>query len=172
MIVGQPLITHAADVLRWGPSEVYDIACTHSFIPQFPPARRKDLIAAWRRILRPGGRVLTTARINPAWTAERAGFAREQVSAFRALVVERARVLAPRLDIATEELAAAAEIYAERIVTHSLTSRDELVALFESGGFQLDRLDIRAIGGSLDPGLTGPTTDKSGIYAEIVAVRE
>ena len=169
---GQALVTRATDVLSWATNDVYDIACTHSLIPQFPPAQRKELIAAWRRVLRPGGRVLTTARINPAWTPDRAGFAREQVGAFRALVVERAQALVPRLDIAIEELAAAAETFAERIVTHSLTSRDELVNLFESGGFRLHRLDIRAIGGSLDSGLAGPSTNKSGTYAEIVAIRE
>jgi len=169
---GQPLRTEAGDILTWVPTDAYDLACTHSLISQVPSARRQELIAAWRRMLKPGGRVLTTVRINPGWTPERAGFDREQVLAFRDTVVERAQALAPALDIPVDDLGRAAEAYAERIVTHSITSREELVALFATGGFRLERLGLRALGGNVPGGLAGPTTSKSGTYAEIVAIRD
>jgi hypothetical protein len=170
-LCGQSLSTLATDILRWEPSEAYDIACTHSLISQVPAVRRKELIAAWRRMLKPGGRVVTTVRINPDWTPERAGFNREQVAAFRDTAVQRGQALVPALDIAVDELARAAEVYAERIVTHSITSGDELTALFETGGFRMERFDLRTIGGNVSSGLAGPTTSKSGTYAELVAVR-
>lgn len=163
--------TQASDILDWTTDEPLDVVCTHSFLARFAPVRRTELMAKWRSILRPGGRVVTTARINPSWSPERARFTPDQVRAFRDRVFREASTWRERLGIDPEEMARSAQVYAERSATHSLTSADEVVTLFEGGGFELERLDLVARRGNIGAQRSGPGTHQDATYAEIVAVR-
>jgi SAM-dependent methyltransferase len=165
------LTAHACDILRWTPAAGFDVACTHSFMAQFPRSTRGKLIAAWRRALKPGGRVVTTTRVDDADTPERFGFTGEQVAAFADSVFERAHAIRERLDIDPEELRRRAASYAEKVVSHPVTSRAELVELFEQGGFQFERLELVTLAGAVDSAAAGPTTSKRATYAHIVARR-
>ena len=165
-----PLATYAADIVQWTPEQPFDVACTHSLLPHFRPAERAGVIAAWRRILRPGGRVVTVARVDPDWAPERVKFSREQVEALVATVVERARALQEPLDINAEELSRRAQAYAGRIESYPFESANGVAALFESGGFRIESLRLRTLEAGAG-GVSGPTVRKAGPYAEIVAIR-
>jgi len=162
--------TTAADILAFAPGETWDVICTHSFLARFSPAQRGHLVAKWRELLRPGGRVVTTTRINPAGSPEGVGFTAAQVAAFRKRVFEEARRRRAALGIDAEEMAALAQRYAERLVTHSVRSREEISDLFEAGGFRCERLDLSEVPGA-GASQSGPSTRQRATYAEIVAVR-
>lgn len=163
------VITYNADILDWRTPETFDLVCSHSFLSRFPGARRPDLVSQWRRLLKPGGKVVTTTRINPSWTPDQSGFSPEQVSAFSDSVFREAMSRTRTLGIDAEVMAVRGRIFAERSVNFSITSSDEIEDLFTRGGFGLERLDLTRIGGAL--GSSGPGTNQGGTYAEIVAVR-
>ena len=161
--------THRADILEWQASESFDAVCSHSFLSRFPGNRRPDLVSQWRRLLKPGGKVVTTTRINPSWTPEQSGFSPQQVRDFSDKVFREADSRADALGIDPEVLAVRGRIYAERSMNFSITSRDEIDDLFTKGGFGLGRLELTRIGGAL--GSSGPGTNQGGTYVEVVAVR-
>ncbi|NJN51942.1 MAG: hypothetical protein HC809_09375 [Gammaproteobacteria bacterium] len=41
----------------------FDVMCTHSILTYAPIAGRQALVANWRVLLRPGGRVITVSRL-------------------------------------------------------------------------------------------------------------
>ena len=163
--------THVSDVLDWKSAKPFDVVCTHSFLSRFPPARRNDLMSKWRELLRPGGRIVTTTRINPSWSPDSASFTRDQIRAFKERVFQEALKWRAILDVDPDEMSSRAEVHAERTMTHSLTSEDEVAGLFRSGGFTVDRLDLIERSGNLDSRQSGPGTHQNATYAEIVAVR-
>ena len=60
--------THACDIVQWETTRQFDLIVTHSFLPMLPAPARQLLVAKWREVLRPGGKVVSTTRINPDWT--------------------------------------------------------------------------------------------------------
>lgn len=163
--------THASDILDRESGEPFDVICTHSFLSRFPSARRKDLISKWRQLLRPGGKVVSTTRINLSRAPECAGFTPGQVRAFRERVFEEARLWRDILGIDPDEMADRAQLYAERTVHYPTTRREELTRLFEAGGFTLDRLNLPVLPGNVSARQSGPSTHQNATYAEFVASR-
>ena len=166
---GLEIATVVADVVddAAAADEPFDVVCTHSFLSQFAPADRPRLIAAWHRLLRPGGAVVTTARLSPPGTDEPIRFTPAQVDAFGA----RAAVEAERLaDEDPADVAAAARRYAERLVVHATFTVTEVAGLFGDGGFTVERLDQHHIGGALGAG-SGPATNQPATHLQIVARR-
>lgn len=172
--VGVPIETQQLDLLapaaREPPAEPSDLACTHSLLVLVPPAQRAELVAAWRALLRPGGRLVSTARIDPAPGPPRASA--EQAEAFAARVREAAGLAAPGAsDADLDELAALARRYAERLASWPVASESALASLLEAGGFALERLQVADVGGRLPGASAGAGTARSARYAEFVAVR-
>jgi hypothetical protein len=122
-------------------------------------------------VLRPGGRVVTTTRLNPPDTPDVLLFGPDQVEAFCAQVAEEAPRHRHVLGVTGEELVAAARTYARGLSLHPTRSVDELRHLFEAGGFRVERLEVRRLVGTLRRGLSGPGTSQDGSYAEMVVVR-
>ena len=88
---GHTIATTATDITALEAIEPFDALCCHSFLSQFRPSERPALMASWRRVLRPGGQVITNTRLDPAWREERSGFSPAQVAAFARRVAEAAK---------------------------------------------------------------------------------
>jgi SAM-dependent methyltransferase len=154
---------------REPPAEPFDLACTHSLLALVPPPQRPALVAAWRALLRPGGRLVSTVRIDPAPRPPRA--TPEQAAAFAERARAAAAGAAPALRFDPGELATLALRYAEGLASWPVASREELAGLLEAGGFALERLDVVEVGGRLPGASGGAGTDRSARYAEFVGVR-
>ena len=169
-LCGREIATAVADVVDYTPADPFDVVCTHSFLSQFPPGQRPDLIAAWRRLLRPGGVVVTTARLSPPGAEDRLTFSPAQVDAFAARARAEAERWQPVLEEDPVELADAARRYAERLVVHASFSPADVADLFHDGGFVVERLDEHHVGGTLGAG-SGPATNQPAVHLRIVARR-
>lgn len=172
--VGVPIETRQLDLLapaaREPPAEPFDLACTHSLLVLVPPAQRAELVAAWRALLRPGGRVVSTVRLDPAPGPPRASA--EQAEAFAARVRDAAAAAAPgAADDDVEELVTLARRYAERLASWPVASEGALASLLQAGGFALERLQVADVGGRLPGASASAGTARSARYAEFVAVR-
>lgn len=171
--LSQTIATHAGDILAFAPAddELFDAVCCHSFLSKIPPTQRNGLIATWKRALRPGGKIVTNTRLNPSWSEQAAGFTPRQITAFRDQVYREAVKQYDTLHIDPEQVAEDARLYAERSKTFSIRTQEEVVALFEDGGFTLEHFELTETGSRLSTAKSGPGTAQKATYAEIVAIR-
>lgn len=169
--MSQTIETCAANFLEFEPAEQFDVVCCHSFLQQFSKSQRNDLVKVWRRTLRPGGKLVTNTRIIPGCPLEGTKFSKPQAAAFRDRVFSEAAKLPTVLNVDPDEIADAAKQYANRIVIYHFQTEQEITDLFETGGFDLERLETIETKGEFANGKTGPTINRSGTYTEIIAVR-
>ena len=162
------LDTLCSDLLDALPAGSHDVLCTHALLGHIRPADRPRLLTNWRQALRPGGRVITVNRLRPGSPDVPAAFSAEQVEAF----VDAVRSNAGKLDIDAQELARAAQKYAQRQISWPVRSLDELRQLFEDASFRIEALSSgpmeTAVGRA---GIDVPTVPGNAQYGRVVAVR-
>lgn len=164
--------THRADILDHETPEPVDVVLTNSFLGSFDPASRPRLVAAWRRMLRPGGTLLFTNRLRPEAGIGPLGFDADQARGF----VEAARREAERCHAAVgldpDEAARRAQAYAERYRSHPVRSREEIAGLLEAGGFTIDLLEVATHAGRDGAeAVSGPSMAERADYARVVGRR-
>jgi len=166
------IAVHAGDVLAWKSMRPYDLVVTHSFIPKFTPASRPQLFRALCGLLRPGGRLVTTVRIDPDEEAAAAvSFSDAQAAAFAAALVSRTAPYAAGLGIDLEQLHALALSHCAGMRSYPVASESVLRQLLVDGGFEIESLALIARHGRLDRRLAGSGTHRAAVYADFVAVR-
>jgi len=165
---GRFIHTLREDVLKHGEAASYDVICAHSFLSQFSLPRRRRLVARWRELLRPGGRVITVNRIR-AGSSGAFRYSRVQAEALRAAVVREAGKWGERLDLSPEDLALHAGTFAKTRRIHPIGSDEEMKALFEGAGFVVDHLSSNVLraGGPLH----WSAHSREAVYANLVARR-
>ena len=67
---GFALETEVADMLAWRPEEPFDVVTTHAFIGMFPHDKQPVLLRRWAEALRPGGVLVSVARVDAEWSAD------------------------------------------------------------------------------------------------------
>jgi len=162
--IDAPVRTAVGDVIEWGDDDAYDVICTHSLLTYPPADARKRLVANWRRIVRPGGAVVTVSRLTGDAAAaiddvRARDFADDVVARFERSGGGDATQMRTR-----------AERFAKAQVSHPVGSAADLRALFEGQGFDVIRLDVRHVEGTLRAGRVGGAA-RTGEYGEVVAVR-
>ena len=165
------LETSCCDVLEFECAQPFDAICTHAFFGRFSPSERVALLTKWRSLLRPGGAVVTATPIRPGNDAPMAGFAPDQILAFRAAVEELAQRAGDTVFPEPCQLAQAAETYARRHQVHPVRSLEELRVQFEGAGFRLNDLSRVPATSTAPYRISGPTVVGCADYARIVAIR-
>jgi SAM-dependent methyltransferase len=137
----------------------FDVITADAFLTKFSLEDSEQVVATWARLLRPGGRVVTTVRIHPM-DSPCIRSTEDEVSAF----VARARKRAARwlwcLDAKLDELTSSARRYALRIHSTDLGDVDRIEGAFTSNGFDVTHI-LEPV-----PGELRPTK-----YAQIVATK-
>jgi len=170
--LGTKVETHRSSVIDYAPSNGFDVICSHSFFGQFSREERPRLLAAWRRLLRPGGKVITANPLRPFGADEPNQFTPQQKSAFYDHMAAAAPELARLLQTAEEEVRRLADSYTRARYGYPVRSADELAELFDGAGFDLESLACDpapqdAPAGSGGPGLRNPAVH----YAQVIARR-
>ena len=168
---GLNIETQACDILHWNTEQCFDLIVTHSFLQMMPATARETLVAKWRQVLRPGGKIVSTIRLKPEWTEAHVLPDAEGVALFRENARREALKWQDVIGIEAQLLAEAAEKYVARLKNYSLRSEEELRALFTAAGFVFDRLDPVAVKGKVGHPQVGAGTSQSATYAEFVARR-
>jgi SAM-dependent methyltransferase len=168
---GKRIETVASDVLAYESDDKFDIVCAHSFLGYFDTVRRSALLSKWHQLLRPRGRVIVVQRIRPNATEGIIRFTEEEVLAFKNKVAIEAEALREKLSLKPETLEAAAAIYAERFFTYPISSRGELLRLFQNSGFEVHKQAFGPPTATYQTTVSGPTVPGRAEYAFIEAIR-
>ncbi len=160
-LAGERVATVSADIFNYDPDARFDLVTTDAFLTRFPPSERPRVISAWKRLLRPGGQVVTTVRVEEGLATEVVRTTPQQVAAFRSKALQEAKRWQGFLGMSPEETATQAATYAERMVSYSFRSVDEVLRLLTEAGFSVPRLIQKEVPGEM----------ASTLYCEIVAQR-
>ena len=133
------------------------------------PDSRADLFAAWAKLLRPGGKLVTTARIDPDVSEASAGFSATKAEAFADTLVSAAQPWLNELGIDANQLHAAAIRYCDDIASYPIGSVDDLRELLESNGFVIESLELVEHQGRMSGKSSGAGTHRTAKYADFVA---
>ncbi|MCG8587889.1 MAG: class I SAM-dependent methyltransferase [Proteobacteria bacterium] len=165
--VGAAIQTAVGDALTWKPDRPYDVVTTHSFIAKFAPAAHRELFARWRALLRTGGRLVTTTRIDPE--ERNPGFSPERAEAFADTVCQALAPEVERLGIDPAAVRPIARAHCRGIRSHAVRSEQDLRAGLEAAGFAIERLDLVVHRGHVKAGSSGAGTHRTATYADFVA---
>jgi SAM-dependent methyltransferase len=166
--VGQAISTAREDVRDHRSGAGYDVVCTHSFLSQFPPADRRDVARSWRRLLKPGGRVITVNRIRAGNGAGPFTYSSSQVQALEEGILRRAAELHDPLDLAPEELVRSAAAYARHRRIYPVETCDEIGTLLKEAGLAVEYLVAAPV--QAGP-LHASAASSEALYALVVARR-
>ena len=158
-MVGAQVQTVVKDLLTFEDRDRFDLIATDAFLTRFSASDQGKVIRRWGMLLKPGGRVVTTVRIEPGLTKPSVLATPDQADSFRRRAIQEARRWQGFLRCAPEEIANLAQRYAERMVSFSLGSEESVRSLFKDAGFSVTRLELAEVPGEM----------ASTIYAEIVA---
>jgi SAM-dependent methyltransferase len=163
--IGLPVRTAVADVALYE-DEPFDLICTHSLLTYPPLDARLRLVANWRRLLRPGGAVVTVTRLGTGAPARDAD--KQHARRFAEALAERCAKAG--LDRDPIELRTRAERYVHAQVSHPVGDASDVRELFEQQGLRVTRLDARELPGALPARDPIGGAARGGVYGEIVAV--
>jgi hypothetical protein len=169
--IGLHITTHRCDSVDHEDSHGYDVVCTHSFLGQFSPERRLQLMAAWRAALRPGGLLVTINRLRPDAGEGWLGYAPHQAEKLADNLRRHAQRIGDVVGANAEELADAGLRYARRMGAWPIRSEKELRQLCEASGFRVEHLSAEPVVLAPAAGLSGPTMPGGAPYAQLAARR-
>lgn len=136
-----PLRATRTEIEDYTPAEQFDLVCTHNFLSRFDPPSRARVVARWHGLLRQGGIVVTTQRVQPDATTDRNMHSDESARAVRDRTMAALQSHPEPLVVDATELAEAAYEYAKRQHTYVIHSNRELMDLFQAAGFDLELAD-------------------------------
>jgi hypothetical protein len=145
---GVPLTTRQGDLLHDDlPVTDAAVIVSDALLTRFAPADAAIVVKKWFAALAPGGRVVTTVRIHSGSTAAdeergRAGFA----GRFRSMLDRSSAP--PKM---SEDLVAAAGVYAERMTSADLGSGDSIRGIFRDAGFVVVHDEVTDVAGEFAP---------------------
>ena len=168
--IGVPITLTRASILDYRPDRRFDLVCTNSFLGQFAPQERPKLVRCWHALLSAGGRVVTVTPVRPGADVGMVGFSDGEALNLRHAVFDAAQGRRDELGCSPEELSTLAASFAARMRVHPVRSLHEIRALFEVGGFEIERLSSGRLGAG-GAGLSGPAVSQCVEYAEVMARR-
>src|SRR5262249_19550408 len=136
------------------------------------PDGRSRLFAAWRRQLRPRGKLLFTNRLRPGAPDSALSFDGEQARRFAEAAGQEAEARRATLDLNPDEVVRRARAYAQRFRSFPVRSVDEIRQPLTDAGFVIALLEVTTSPGR--PGalaVSGPSTAERAEYARVIATR-
>lgn len=153
--------TYVGSIFEHDPPDKYDLIVTDAFLTRFTSSERISVVNKWSSLLRSNGCIVTTLRIEPSMTEECVKTTSLQSDAFRRRALQEATRWQDFLDKSPEEIANKSQRYAERMVSYSIKSIEEIEKLFIENNFKIDEIKTSIVPGEMS----------STMYAEVIAKR-
>ena len=165
--MGRVIGTVRADIFEHRADAAYDVICSHSFVGLFPPAQRRALFARWTAMLAPSGAAIVVSRVRGGDPERPLGFGAAEAAAFRAAVEQRMRGGAPASPAEIAGVLGRVDTYVARIHVHPLP-QEELTALFEGAGLDVEASELMTSSASQNAGLGGIAVPANATHACVV----
>lgn len=141
------------DALVHAPDAPYEAVVSDSFLPRFSPEELMSLLAAWRKVVRPGGAVVTTVRIHDRGAVVASG--RGDVADRWRHVALGARAWWPQVSgVSVDELADRVAEFVQRQERNAVYDAGDLVDLLTTAGFDDASVETADIDGKTFARLT------------------
>jgi hypothetical protein len=147
-LIGRQVSVFLNDIFDHVRPGFYDVIATDAFITRFLPEDRVRLLRHWLALLAPGGRIVTTVRIE-AGGADGISATEEEVKAFQVQARRLGRTWSAFLPLTSDEIAQLARTYAQRMVSQSLSTLDELESLVYDAGLEIVSLEKVTVPGEM-----------------------
>jgi hypothetical protein len=158
---GTRITTVGLDIMDFEPEIKFDVVVTDAFLTRFTPEFRKEILSKWHGLLRQGGKVITTTRIEAGLCSGSTRATPSQADSFRRRALTEARRWQGFLGVAPDTIANGAQRYAERMVSYPFRSEEESNLLWSKCGFHVEISRIKEVPGEMS----------STMYIEIMAER-
>ena len=168
---GATITTARSDILSYENPAPFDVVLTNSFLGYFDADARHRLVAAWHRLLRPGGKAVFSNRVRPGASPAAVGFGPEQTRRFSETVRAEAKRWQPVFGFDPDHVAAWAHTYGERFRSYPIRSADEVVTLLREGGFVTDHVETVTTAAPEGQSVAGPSMADGAAYVRVIATR-
>jgi SAM-dependent methyltransferase len=158
--IGLSISTVVSDILEYKPSAKFDLIVADAFLTRFSTDDHSRVLEKWAQLLRQGGRVVTTARIEAGLSGGAVRATSAEASDFGRKALQRARMINVPLGLSPKEMETEACKYAEKMISYPILSEEQLVQLVSCAGFCLEELSLVTARGEI----------KGTTYAEFVAL--
>jgi SAM-dependent methyltransferase len=163
--------TEQADVTSYEQPGAFDVIVTDSLLTLLAPSGKRRAVAAWARMLRPGGWVVTGVRLAPGTHGEPVRLDEGRVAAFARSTHEQAVARAALLEVDPAELAAEVHGYGTGVTVYPIDSVEEVLHPFRAASLDFEVVDVADIEGRVEAGRAGPGAHADARYARVVARR-
>jgi SAM-dependent methyltransferase len=171
-LVSAAVRVEVADVCAFRSEEPFDAICTDALLVMLPAEAKRSALAHLAGALRPGGRLITTLRIEAGATGGAEEVPEEAVAAFAQGARRAATRRAGLVDVDPDLVERQAQRYMSGIRVYPAGSREELIELFEGADLRLEQLDVSEHGGPVSGLGGGPGVNRTATYARVVATRD
>jgi hypothetical protein len=129
-------------------SQSYDLIVTDAFLTRFGSDEAGDVVQQWKALLRGQGSVITTVRAHEE--TQRGQTTEEAIASFRERATVRWKRWQPFIHIDRTTIAAHAEAYARRMVSHPIGGSADILSFIEAS-LLIDYHELAEVPGELYP---------------------
>jgi hypothetical protein len=161
------LVTYHCDVLKFEAEKNFDIILTHAFMGYFDATQRPLLMEKWHQLLSDSGKIITIQRVRPADSSALVKFSAAQASTFVDSAIDAAKSSGLTTQTEIDSIKSAATEFANRFVSHAITSKSALESLFTNAELVFDLLEYHRL--ERKGVLSGPSVPSNAEFAHIIA---
>lgn len=148
---GVSLNTKQMSIFDLDSFDEYDLICTDAFLTRFNKDQMSTILNIWYKALKVGGNVVTTVRIHDEKHPCPEKPSDEDIVAFSNRAYERSKIWGRVINYSSSEIAKKAGIYASKMKSNKIGTKDDIVSAFTQAGFDLCYVDDVEVSGELYP---------------------
>jgi SAM-dependent methyltransferase len=158
---GLKIETIQADILNYAKPDCFDVICTHSFLGWFSPVQQSKLINNWHKLLRSGGKVITTRRLRSGDPDKPHGYSEEDALALKKKAYKAAMDNRQEHKLDPEKIAEAAYNFAKLRSRYETGTEEAFRDLFTRSGLRVVSMDYNTSLNKHQDKSTGPARGSS-----------
>lgn len=129
----------------------YDLICTDAFLTRFDDKQLSRILSIWFKALKCGGNVVTTVRIHDEKHPCPETPSEDDIKLFSKKAYERSKLWGRVINYSPSEIAKKAEVYASKMKSNKIGTREDVLTAFINAGFQLSCVEDVEVEGELYP---------------------
>ena len=143
--------TLKSNIFNFQKNDFFDSIITDAFLTRFGKEKMSEVLKIWHGALKNGGYVVTTVRIHDENHVCPDTPSSTDIEQFKQKAYHRAKILGKHMNYSPCEIADMAEVYAARMRSNNLGSKENVMKSFEENGFHIEHIEDVEVAGELYP---------------------